>query len=235
MRIRRTGIVVATVAAMLSLAHTDRVAAQESQIPAFGSDATKDDIMRYLLSPSPTPEAPTPEAPTSEAPASKASGATRMEELKRKLNDLDKTKIRGGTLVPVRPETPNPVTPAKTTPVCTAADKAFASPVEFATGSYYLEKTTLVMLGTVAEVMRDPSFDDCMFVVQGHTDSTGDAYKNVILSQNRAGMVGEYLVSSGIPRSRIIMEGKGSTAPRNPANPAAGENRRVEFFFANPY
>lgn len=230
MRIRRIGIVVATVAAILSLAHTDRVAAQESQVPAFGSDATKDDLMRYLLSPSPTPE-----APTSEAPTSKASGATRMEELKRKLKGLDTTKVRGGTLVPVRPETPNPVTPAKTTPVCTAADKGFASPVEFAPGSYYLEKTTLVMLGTVAEVMRDPSFDDCMFVVQGHTDSTGDAYKNVILSQNRAGMVGEYLVSSGIPRSRIIMEGKGSTAPRNPANPAAGENRRVEFFFANPY
>jgi outer membrane protein OmpA-like peptidoglycan-associated protein len=67
-------------------------------------------------------------------------------------------------------------------------------------------------------------------VVEGHTDSQGPAAYNQELSQRRAQVVRDYLVTRGIASDRITAQGFGPT--RSIADNASAEgranNRRVE-------
>ncbi len=67
--------------------------------------------------------------------------------------------------------------------------------------------------------------------VEGHTDYVGDAYKNVILSQDRADAVEQYLIGKGIDTERITANGYGGSRPltKNDGRKYHPENRRVEF------
>ncbi|MEJ2575097.1 MAG: OmpA family protein [Gammaproteobacteria bacterium] len=75
-------------------------------------------------------------------------------------------------------------------------------------------------------------YDRTMVHVVGHTDSTGPDDYNQRLSEMRARNVGDYLVSQGVPRARVITEGRGETEPRDSNATEAGRqlNRRVEIF-----
>jgi len=64
-----------------------------------------------------------------------------------------------------------------------------------------------------------------------HTDSRGgDAY-NMVLSQKRAKVVREYMVSKGIESNRMLFYGRGERAPRttNDTDEGRSFNRRTEF------
>lgn len=65
----------------------------------------------------------------------------------------------------------------------------------------------------------------------GHTDSSGDANKNTVLSQERAAAVQSYLVAKSIAAERLSTEGKGSSQPVADNATADGrkKNRRIEF------
>ena len=68
-----------------------------------------------------------------------------------------------------------------------------------------------------------------MVIATGHTDSVGtDAY-NQRLSERRAAAVKEYLVSKGVPASKITTIGKGESQPVATNKTAEGrqKNRRV--------
>lgn len=67
--------------------------------------------------------------------------------------------------------------------------------------------------------------------IRGHTDSEGSEAKNLELSEQRANVVKEYLVSKGISGKRILCKGFGSSMPVAPDNTEEGrkKNRRVEF------
>jgi outer membrane protein OmpA-like peptidoglycan-associated protein len=67
--------------------------------------------------------------------------------------------------------------------------------------------------------------------IGGHTDSTGDAAKNVQLSQERAEAVKKLLVAQGVDASRLTAKGYGATKPvaSNDALEGKAQNRRVEF------
>jgi len=70
------------------------------------------------------------------------------------------------------------------------------------------------------------------FVIEGHTDSTGDAAHNMDLSKRRAEAVKSVLVSQfGIDGARLATKGLGATMPVVTNNTPQGraENRRVEF------
>jgi OOP family OmpA-OmpF porin len=72
-----------------------------------------------------------------------------------------------------------------------------------------------------------------MIIATGHTDSVGtDAY-NQRLSERRAAAVKEYLVSKGVPASKITTIGKGESQPVATNKTAEGrqKNRRVDIEF----
>ena len=66
--------------------------------------------------------------------------------------------------------------------------------------------------------------------VEGHTDNVGRPEYNQTLSERRAYSVKDYLVSSGMPSSRITAVGYGETRPKATNDTPEGRqlNRRVE-------
>ena len=65
----------------------------------------------------------------------------------------------------------------------------------------------------------------------GHTDSSGDANKNIVLSQQRAEAVKNYLISKNIAAENLSVDGLGSTQPiaNNLTAEGRKKNRRIEF------
>ncbi|HET9469924.1 MAG TPA: OmpA family protein [Usitatibacter sp.] len=72
-----------------------------------------------------------------------------------------------------------------------------------------------------------------MVIATGHTDSIGTERYNQKLSERRAAAVKAYLVSKGIPASKITTIGKGESQPVATNKTAAGrqKNRRVDIEF----
>lgn len=66
--------------------------------------------------------------------------------------------------------------------------------------------------------------------IEGHTDNSGDAQHNKVLSQQRADAVVATLVGSGIDKTRLSGAGLGSTRPLsdNASEEGRAKNRRVE-------
>lgn len=98
----------------------------------------------------------------------------------------------------------------------------------FTTGSYQLQKKSYASLNEVAQILKDnPTLQ---LDVEGHTDASGDAAKNQILSENRAAAVKAYLAAQGIEKDRLTSAGYGSDKPIADNKTAAGKakNRRVE-------
>ncbi len=67
-------------------------------------------------------------------------------------------------------------------------------------------------------------------LVEGHTDISGNAERNMVLSQERAGSVVKFIVEkAGMNRDRLVPIGKGSSDPIKNSNPRDEKNRRVVF------
>ena len=86
------------------------------------------------------------------------------------------------------------------------------------------QKLTLIA-GTLA-----PQAEEHDLVVEGHTDSRGSRDFNVSLSQDRAQVVMNFMVSRGVPAEAITAVGIGSDRPiaDNSTREGRAENRRVE-------
>ena len=67
--------------------------------------------------------------------------------------------------------------------------------------------------------------------INGHTDSEGDDTSNLVLSQNRAQAVKDYLIKEGIEAGRLEAKGFGESMPIDSNDTAQGRsnNRRTEF------
>ena len=84
-------------------------------------------------------------------------------------------------------------------------------------------------LGQIVKLMKDnPTLK---LEVGGHTDSDGDASRNLALSQARADAVKKALVDQGIDAARLTTKGYGATKPVDVNTTPEGKanNRRVEF------
>jgi OOP family OmpA-OmpF porin len=73
-------------------------------------------------------------------------------------------------------------------------------------------------------------------VVEGHTDSSGDATYNQKLSLQRAEAVRDYLMKFGVDKGRIVVIGKGASEPiaSNETRAGRAQNRRVVLVIYQP-
>jgi OmpA-OmpF porin, OOP family len=94
---------------------------------------------------------------------------------------------------------------------------------------YDLRPESFVELDRVVKLLNEnPKIE---IEMSAHTDSHGSDEYNFTLSDNRAKSVREYILSKGIPATRIISQGYGETKPVAPNDNAENRqlNRRVEF------
>ena len=83
-------------------------------------------------------------------------------------------------------------------------------------------------LRVLAKSLRN--YPDSVVVVFGHTDNTGSAEHNQLLSEGRAASVASIIASNGVASSRLRSRGKGEDAPvaSNLTPEGRAQNRRVE-------
>ncbi len=101
--------------------------------------------------------------------------------------------------------------------------------IKFNSSKWTFKQASYAPMDNVVAVMR--TYPDLRVAINGHTDSTGDAAANQMLSQNRANAVLEYLVKNGIDRNRLVATGFGEDQPiaDNATSQGRFQNRRVEF------
>jgi outer membrane protein OmpA-like peptidoglycan-associated protein len=108
-----------------------------------------------------------------------------------------------------------------------AAAPSLSLPIQFEPNSARVRPESGGLLGDLVAAMISPELRDNRFLIEGHTDARGNPATNRQLSQERAEEVRQYLILLGVHASRLQAVGKGSSAPANPRDPLAAENRRV--------
>lgn len=101
--------------------------------------------------------------------------------------------------------------------------------IEFESGSAILAASGVQILDEMAVVLKRVRGKKVKIL--GHTDSSGDADKNIILGQQRADAVKTYLIHKNIPAESLSTEGLGSNKPVADNTTVEGrkKNRRIEF------
>lgn len=100
--------------------------------------------------------------------------------------------------------------------------------IQFQVGSARISPASEATLGSIAKILALAP-DRCV-IVEGHTDATGNADKNMALSRDRAGSVVNYISEkAGVDRKRLVPFGKGSSSPATGLAPNDPKNRRVVF------
>jgi len=108
-----------------------------------------------------------------------------------------------------------------------------SSDVYFDLGSHSITNTFHASMDSVVEILN--SNPEVKLIINGHADPSGDVCKNLILSEKRAKSVEKYILSKGIPATRISIRGFGSAQPKTENNTQTGRahNRRVSFEYKN--
>lgn len=83
----------------------------------------------------------------------------------------------------------------------------------------------------VSRTLQMPEFVSERFMIEGHSDTIGDADYNLSLSRRRAESVRAYLTSQGIAADRLSVHANGESRPivRTGDSDMQAVNRRVEF------
>lgn len=127
----------------------------------------------------------------------------------------------GCPVVEAAPPPPAPVIPEAMKPLVLEG-------VTFAINSSVLTPESSVVLDRVASSLKE--HPEVRLEVGGHTDSNGDAARNLGLSTARAESVRTYLIGKGVPAGQLASKGYGSQRPVADNSTEAGRalNRRVE-------
>ena len=101
--------------------------------------------------------------------------------------------------------------------------------IEFESGSAVLTASGIKILDEMSVALKKVSGKKVKVI--GHTDSSGDANKNLILSQRRPAAVKNYLIGKNIAAENLTTVGFGSNQPVADNTTAEGrrKNRRIEF------
>ncbi len=98
----------------------------------------------------------------------------------------------------------------------------------FDVNKYDLKPESQVELDKLVQLLTDnPTLK---VEISGHTDNTGTAADNLVLSNNRAKSVVNYLISKGIASNRLTYKGYGESQPiaDNKTDEGRAQNRRTE-------
>ena len=109
------------------------------------------------------------------------------------------------------------------------ADLLAKGKIRFESGRATIDPDSAGLLDRLIETaLRCPNSN---IEVAGHTDADGEAGFNQALSEKRAQAVIDYLVKAGLPASRFIATGYGSTQPvaSNDTDEGKAQNRRIDF------
>lgn len=99
--------------------------------------------------------------------------------------------------------------------------------IEFKIGSAQIAPSSEKLLNEIAKIL---SLNKNCVIVEGHTDATGNAEKNNVLSRERADSVVEFISQkAGVDKNRLVPVGKGSSEPLQNLDPRNPHNRRVVF------
>jgi outer membrane protein OmpA-like peptidoglycan-associated protein len=104
--------------------------------------------------------------------------------------------------------------------------------LNFATSSWEILDDSYATLDKIAKLIK--GCNGASVEVGGHTDNTGTAPGNQVLSEQRAKAVVKYLTGAGVSASQLKAVGYGQDKPIADNATAAGkrENRRIEFVVA---
>lgn len=101
------------------------------------------------------------------------------------------------------------------------------NPITFASASADIDPESLATLDALADVLRESA---AQVLIAGHTDTDGDPDDNLLLSQQRAEAVVDYLTEAGIDPARLTAQGFGGSFPvaDNITKEGKAANRRIE-------
>ena len=140
------------------------------------------------------------------------------------------TSVAAVTQAPSEPieEPAAVVVEEKTTVVVTKAQTESFSQGMFETNSTELSTDGKIALMPIVEVLK--AHPQSSVDVVGHTDSTGSAEYNMMISKKRAAAVAAYIEEQGIESDRISASGQGEENPIASNDTAEGraQNRRVD-------
>lgn len=180
------------------------------------------------------PSGETAKAAIPPAPQSVAT-ADPLPEAKEPPPTLEPVKAELKTVAPPPATTAPPVVqPVPPAPTPAAAAPSAAEPFKlkdftltFAQNSSDLSASAREILAKAAALLKTNL--RTAGIIEGHTDSTGDAGYNKFISENRAVSVRNYLIAQGIDASRLSISSFGSEKPvdTNSTPEGRSKNRRV--------
>ncbi len=103
----------------------------------------------------------------------------------------------------------------------------------FESGSAQLLESSFFELDELAEfLLKQPALH---ILISGHTDNVGGVDENLVLSQQRAKSIYDYLVGKGVEEERLTFEGRGESEPiaSNQTSEGRQKNRRTAFTILN--
>ncbi len=105
--------------------------------------------------------------------------------------------------------------------------------VLFETGSYTLLPESFFELEQLATLLKENP--ELKIEIRGHTDDVGNDEDNLLLSENRAKAVFQYLEIKGVSENRLSYKGFGESQPitTNETEEGRSQNRRTEFIILN--
>ena len=140
---------------------------------------------------------------------------------------------RPAAVSPTAPQTAAvaPALPTAAAPTTQAAVLSIDLTVQFQSGSAELTQEAMRTLDELGRALSSASLAEYRFRIEGHTDTTGSRAVNMVLSEERAAKVAEYLQSKfGVASSRLVPVGRGQEALKvnTPDHTPEPRNRRVQ-------
>ena len=101
--------------------------------------------------------------------------------------------------------------------------------IRFSLNSAKLTKEAQSQLAELGQALNSERLAGARFEINGHTDASGKAANNKVLSLKRAKAVKDFLVDNHAAKaSRFVVHGYGEERLKNTLEPNSAENRRVE-------